>query len=672
MLRDPRLIGEEYGLASTSDEERENEPVGPPSSLFKATLTFPARDPFASDNASSDAFPGTTPNAASGALRGTFASGHESPLLEASAWDDGWEELPVAAKAERSTMPASKEEHVAGSTMLELSSSLLESDRDTALAYASLHGSLVPTPPPADLAAMDERWEESDTVRPPAASERTPGGIAVPPAALLHAPAPELVAELALVAERARKAEAALAVAQATNAAHEATDTAREAERTQAVHAELLRTTTAPPRRRRSLLRRILVPVIISNVAVAVAVGVLARVTVRKPAVVHTARVGEIGRSPLAPDEPLDVPAPVQSCATAGASRVLATRAQIGPGLDVSPLDSGFAVGLASGTMETVALRLEGSGLRVAERVRSHASGVVQRLTVDPLDEDGLDVRVDSEEARTIVGTPPFRIIARNGAISAWRDAAPRVLWTLPPRTDVRAPVLVPAPTPRRPAFLARIESERTNFDRKARSGKDPKPEGTRPIFVSPAPVESVRAAGLRDGGAVVVVRRSSLLLVGLVDPSLRADGGLVQIARKSPVSMPAVAPAGTGGVAVWSEKLGTGSVVMAALITPDGEGSRIAALEAVGKGTSPSVTELPDGDLLFAFTESTAGGHRVVAARFAHDLSPRGEPIVVSPVASDAVQPVAAVRPDGSAIIAFFTSERGHSAVVATPLACD
>ena len=640
MVKDRRLSKGGLRLTSASDEERENEPVGPPSSLFKATLTFPVRDRFASEHAPNELH------------RGTFASGHESPLLEASSWDDGWDELPASAKAEHSTMPASNEELVGGSNAFVLSASLLESDRDTALAYASLHGSLVPTPLPADLEMVDAGWAERDTVRPPAAAERPPGAFETSPAA------PELIAELALVAERARKAEAALAEAHV------------EAART--VEAARQASTTVPPPRR-SLLRRILVPVIISNVAVALAVGVLARVTVRKPVVVQIARLGEVGRSPLAKDEPVDVPAPAQSCAMAGASRVLASRAQVGPGLDVSPLESGFAVGLASGSMETVALRVEGTGLRVAERVRSHSPAIVHRLAVDPLDEDGLDVRVDSEEARTIVGTPPFRIIARNGAISAWRDTAPSTLWTLPPRTDVRAPVLLPAPPPRRPAFLARLDSERTSFDRKARSsGKDPKPEGTRPIFMPSAAVESVRAAGLRDGGAVVVVRRTSLLLVGLVDPSLRADGGLVQIARKNPVSMPAVAPAGTGGVVVWSEKLGNESVVMAALVTPDGEGSRVAALEAVGKGTSPSVTELPDGDLLFAFTEPTAGAHRVVVARFAHDLSPRGEPIVVSPVTADAIQPVAAVRPDGSAIVAFFTSERGHVAVVATPLACD
>jgi hypothetical protein len=55
--------------------------------------------------------------------------------------------------------------------------------------------------------------------------------------------------------------------------------------------------------------------------------------------------------------------------------------------------------------------------------------------------------------------------------------------------------------------------------------------------------------------------------------------------------------------------------------------------------------------------------------------LTPRAEPLVVSPESVNAGQPVAAVRSDGGALVAFFAAEKGGSAtapVLATPLACD
>lgn len=593
--------------------------VGPPSSLFRATLMFPVRD-------------------------------------QLDSVDDGWQTPPSPPPAERSTMPAPSQDLAASGT-IELSASSLESERETALAYAALHGSLVPAKLPADLGAAPEGslelepgWAERDTVRPPAAPD-------------------PLKIELAAVTDRAdrllsraERAEAALDRAQrAEHARLEAVwreEQARSARRPEEIRLQ-----------QRSFFRRVLVPVIVSNLAVAAAVGVIGRVTARRTVVVHTPRVAEVGRSPLvgSTGEP---PAPLaaQTCATQGASRVLAARGEVGVGLDVSPLDSGFALGLASGALETVALRLEGTGLRITERVRTRTPSAVQRVAVDSQD-DELEVHVDSDETRTVVARTPFRIAARGAAVTLARDGlGARPLWSLPPRTDVR--VLPPPPPPKTPAFLARLEGARTNFDRKARSGKDVKSEPLKPIVISPP--ESVRAAVLVNGGAIVALRRPSLLLVGLVDGTLKASGNLLQIARKAQVGPTAVAASGAGGIVVWSEKSGADQSVVAALVGFDGTGPRIDALETLGRGTAPAVTELPDGDLLVAWTETAPAGHRILAARFAPDLAPRGEPIVVSPEGADALQPALAVRPDGSALVAFFAPERGKAAVVATPLACD
>ena len=601
--------------------EQPAEMVGPPSSLFRATLLFPVRDPL-------------------------------------DSVDDGWQTPPSPPPAERSTMPAPSQDLAASGT-IELSASVLESERETALAYAALHGSLVPAKLPADLGTaphggeleLEPGWAERDTVRPPAA----PDPVKIELAAVTDR-ADRLLS-------RAERAEAALAQAQRAEQARLEAVWREEQARSARRPAELRL-------QQRSFFRRVLVPVIVSNLAVAAAVGVIGRVTARRPVVVLAPRVAETGRSPLAtPTDELPTALAAQTCATQGASRVLAARGEVGVGLDVSPLDSGFALGLASGALETVALRLEGTGLRITERVRTRTPATVQRVAVDSLDDDGLEVHVDSDEARTVVARSPFRIAARGGAVTLSRDGiGARPLWALPPRTDVR--VLPPPPPPKTPAFLARLEGTRTNFDRKARTGKDVKSEPLKPIVISPP--ESVRAAVLGNGGAIVALRRPSLLLVGLVDGGLKAAGNLLPIARKAQVGATSVAAAAAGGVVVWSEKAGAEQSVVAALVGFDGTGPRIDALETLGRGTTPAVKELPDGDLLVAWTETAPGGHRILAARFAPDLAPRGEPIVVSPEGADALQPALAVRPDGSALVAFFAPERGKAAVVATPLACD
>ncbi|MBX3218126.1 MAG: hypothetical protein KF850_39330, partial [Labilithrix sp.] len=207
----------------------------------------------------------------------------------------------------------------------------------------------------------------------------------------------------------------------------------------------------APPSRRRR--RRAAFGLAVSHAVVAAVVALVA-VSGRSSSqstIVREPNVALSERTPLASPAAASRPAPPSGgCATSGGARVLAPRAQIGPGLDVTVLETGFGVALASGTREAVGLRVEGSGLRIAETVRVKSPSLVSHAVVESGgddDSEGLDVRVDEGEVRTVAGGgdgPGFRIVARGGAITALLDdlrgARARTLWALPGASFARTP----------------------------------------------------------------------------------------------------------------------------------------------------------------------------------------------------------------------------------------
>ena len=444
--------------------------------------------------------------------------------------------------------------------------------------------------------------------------------------------------------------------------------------------------TDAPPRLEapdvpRPSRRSTAVGLLVSHGMVAALVAIVtgadgpAQQGIRAP-IVREPNVALSERTPLAsPVASAPVPPPSGGCAASGDPRVLASRAQIGPGLDVSVLETGFGLALAAGTREAVGLRIEGSGLRVAETVRVKAPSVVSHAVVEAGREDesdSLDVRVDADEARTVVGgaeAPAFRIVARGDSIMALLDdlrgVRVRNIWSLPGARTAAAPARAAAsskPSPYRPPGFSRI-------------GDPPRA----PVAPAPAQVaEVVRAVARDDGGAVIALRRPSTLWLGVTDASLAPAGPLVSLARKgATVGSPAVAPWGGGGAVAWAERSAgerEWTIVVAGFAPGEGA-TTIGPVRVIGKGMSPTLAALPDGDLLLAHADGPSGAHRVVARRLGRDLEPRGEPLVVSPDAINAGQPVAAVRPDGRAIVAFFAADRGApraGTVLATPLACD
>jgi len=433
--------------------------------------------------------------------------------------------------------------------------------------------------------------------------------------------------------------------------------------------------------------RRAAVGLLVSHGLVAVAVALVAGsggAPSSMTTIVREPNVALSERTPLSRPGGLAVPPPPPGgCVASGDARVLTPRAQIGPGLDVTVLETGFGVALASGSREAVGIRVEGSGLRIAETVRVKSPTLVSHAVVEAgleEDSDSLDVRIDADDARTITSAgeaPAFRIVARGGSIMALvvddlRGVRARSIWPLPgggPVARATAPGVAsrasaaPKSNPYRPPGFSKLSD-----------APRPSTRSPRPVAFGP---ELVRAAGRDDGGAVVALRRPSMFYVGVTDASLAPAGPLVALSRKgATVGTPSVAPWGGGGVIAWAEREAGDrewSIVVAGF-APDGEGATtLGPIRVIGKGMSPTLAALPDGDLLLAHADGLPGEHRVVAVRLGRDLDPRGEALVVSPESINAGQPALAVRPDGRAIVAFFAADRGRSAAVfATPLACD
>lgn len=339
-----------------------------------------------------------------------------------------------------------------------------------------------------------------------------------------------------------------------------------------------------------------------------------------------------------------DVPAPPPAggCANAGPPRMLASRAHLPSGIDVSVFESGFGVGFASGPAEAVGLRVDGSLAREADRVRVRTGGaVVKHVAVDPAREDGdgeLDVRIDGEDTRTVVvegetGAVKLHVVGDRLRVVA--GGKERGTWLVPGASATpRAKVVLP-------------------------------------------PVD-LRAAPRDGGGVVVVMRRGSTMWIGLLDHELAPEGALTTIARAGVTTgMPTVSPYGGGAAIAWAERrIGEKewNVVAATVGGPDDE---VRNLRVIAAGMSPSLAALPDGDLLLAHAEGGAGAHRVVARRLARAagaaaLAPRGEPVIVSPAELNAGQPSAAVAGDGRGLVVFFAAGTGRATIVARPLACD
>lgn len=325
---------------------------------------------------------------------------------------------------------------------------------------------------------------------------------------------------------------------------------------------------------------------------------------------------------------------PGHGCIAVAPPRFVAPRASINVGLDVSSsaTSTGFVVALASANDEASAVRLEGTNLRNAETVRLRPSALspIRRVVARDIGEDSdtLDLRADTDDARTIVpeGDAPVVKVGIAGAFVVARvHDRTHSLWPLP-------------------AF-----------------SKDPRDHR----------VDALRVAARDDGGAVVVLKRGNTLYLGVVNGALSAMGPLLTIARPSAtIGTPFVIANGGGAALAWAERA-NGAREWTIIVASLGGGET--ETKAIGAGISPSIAALPDGTLVVAYADGPAASHRIVVRRLAADLTPSSEIVVASPEHVNAGQPVIDVRADGRALVAWLAVSRGQpAAVYATPLQCD
>lgn len=332
-----------------------------------------------------------------------------------------------------------------------------------------------------------------------------------------------------------------------------------------------------------------------------------------------------IGEPAIAPP-----PSPERGrCVVTGPPRLVAPRGELKPGLDVVASGTGFVVSLVATPNEAWAVRLEGSRLRGAESVHVRSAAPIRHVAAH--DGESLDVRLDTDAARTVVGDADgtsFRLVPVGSSLVARADEAVHPLWLLP---------------------------------------------GADPARKTPGTVDVLRAAPRDDGGAVVAMKKGSTLHLGIVHASFATAGPLATITSAgATMGTPAVAARGSGGVVAWAERA-PGAHDYHVMVATFGGPTTAIDTRSVGAGISPSVAVLPDGGVLVAHAEGPPALHRVVVRRFGADLAPVGQPLVASPETVNAGQPVVEVAPDGRALVAWFGVARGQApSVHATPLACD
>lgn len=310
---------------------------------------------------------------------------------------------------------------------------------------------------------------------------------------------------------------------------------------------------------------------------------------------------------------------PADGCRVQDLSRVIAARAELGPALDATALESGFGIGLVSKSHEATGIRLEASTLRTAETVKVRSTGPVTRVDVDKGDseDDRLEVRIDGNDTKTL--SPTQKIVAvKGGVFSTDASGTPKLLWAIP--------------------------------------------------GVVPKTTETVRAINREDGSTLVALRRAGVMWIGVT-----GEGAIVPVVRdKKTLGTPTLAPVAGGGLVAWAERGPSGPFsVVVAQVAVDGKHTRVEEPEVMAEGISPALAPLPNGELLLTYSDGKAGAHRVVAQRLAPDLTRRGDLLVLSSPGLNAGQPAVAVDSEGRAIVAYLAIENGHAEVHATSMTC-
>jgi hypothetical protein len=329
---------------------------------------------------------------------------------------------------------------------------------------------------------------------------------------------------------------------------------------------------------------------------------------------------------------PLVVAPRAEGCAVAGPARLLARRALVRGGVEVSSADGRIGVGVMTGAREGSAFELDASSLAVKSSAKVIAPEPLRRVLPALSLSAPLDVLVDSSATRSLVDADDNASIAARDGYLVWgsREEHDQVrLWRLDGGGAIESPRLV--------------------------------------------------ALGA-TGDRVVTFRRNGAIWIGAFRAT-EASAALGPLARASDgaqVGSPSIDARGGEAIVAWAQRDGAAApwtvrwmrwrpgVLIekprALVLPPGGPGERAIA---------PSVAALDGGRFLLAWTEGAASRHQVRAQAFDEGDRPWGEAFDVSPPGSIAGQEQIAMA-DGSTGAVAFLSGRGRGfELVAAPIAC-
>jgi hypothetical protein len=360
--------------------------------------------------------------------------------------------------------------------------------------------------------------------------------------------------------------------------------------------------------------------------------------------------VGRVAREMLAPAEPASAspraaasvrapspprPQPIDGCVVAGAPRLVARRAMVRGGVEVTSLESRLGLAVVTGAREGTAFELDAASLSVIGSSKVIASDPLRRVVPSLVPDVPLDARVDLDAMRSVADGDGDSAIGTRGGHLVWasRDTDSEArLWPLAPlggRGDAEAPRVVSL----------------------GASGE--------------------RAVTFRRGGAIWIGAFRAGDAAPTMAPRARVSDG-------AQVGAPAIDAFAGEAIVAWTQREGVsapwtvrwmrwrpGTLVekpRALSLPPGGPGERAIA---------PSVAALEGGRFLLAWTEGAATRHQVRAQAFDANDRPVGEPMSVSPPEVVAGQEQVAVTAGGRGVVAFL-SAKGHAfELLATPITC-
>lgn len=323
------------------------------------------------------------------------------------------------------------------------------------------------------------------------------------------------------------------------------------------------------------------------------------------------ARTEPSGSAPAAPA------AAAVACTAGTASRVLAPRAAVATGAELSSDDGVLAIGYAATPRDAVVERLDPTSLEASSPLRAH---VVEARRILPL-AGGSRLAADGDRKTDKVH---LRRTMPGGSVDVgFQEDA--LVWVPHGRNVGSRLFTLPAETP------------------------------------SPDALRGVA----RRGGYAIVLRQQGSVFLGLAvgETNLLPAGELHRLDTASQIGQPQVGASGDRVAAAWALRDGEGAPWRLKLATVDGDAKPVVRdfpLPPGGpgaQGISPSIVGLGGRRFVLLWSEGPTGGHVVRGQAFDAAGAPSGAAFAVSPEGLDAGQPTGAALESGRGLVAFFAA---------------